>query len=113
MRIIEFAHDHSEAIQEYESKRASAVHLGDGFGDAHIYAVHFQPGGEIGEHETGFEQLFLVVVGTAWVTGEDGRRVFLRAGQGAHFVRGERHSKGSQEGATVIMAQFTQLQDAD
>jgi hypothetical protein len=33
----------------------------------------------------------------------------LRAGQGAHFTRGETHSKGSAVGAMVIMIQAGEL----
>jgi hypothetical protein len=67
-------------------------------------------GGEIGEPPTGFGQLFLVVEGSGWVASGRGRRVEVHAGQGVYFERGERHSKGSDRGMTVLMVQVTELQ---
>jgi hypothetical protein len=42
--------------------------------------LHFDPDGEIGMHEAGFDQLFLVVSGEAWLTVE-GDTVELRSGE--------------------------------
>ena|SRR5215813_4831840 len=112
MIILSFSERQAEPIELFESVRASSVHLGDGEGEAHVYCVRFGPGGKIGEHPTGFCQLFLVVQGSGWVSGQDGKRVELSAGQGAYFSRGETHSKGSDTGMTAIMIQVTELQPA-
>jgi quercetin dioxygenase-like cupin family protein len=109
MRIVEFSVEAAEPIRLFESVSASSVALGRGHGEIHVYAIHFDADGEIGAHPTGFCQLFLVVDGSGWAEGEDGRRVALRAGQGAFFERGEMHSKGSETGMTAIMVQATHL----
>ncbi len=112
MMILSFSERQAEPIELFESIRASSVHLGDGEGEAHIYCVRFSPGGKIGEHPTGFDQLFLVVEGSGWVSGQDGKQIELSAGQGAYFARGEMHSKGSDAGMMAIMIQVSDLQPA-
>src|SRR5205085_8929163 len=74
MYIIDFGASHATPITEYASRGASALPLADGAGEAHVYALHFSAGGEIGPHPAGFGQLFLVVRGDAWVAGGDGVR---------------------------------------
>lgn len=109
MRIIEFANNHAAPIELFNSVGASSVRLGEGKGEAHAYCVYIEPGGSIGEHPTGFAQLFLIVHGSGWVAGADGTRVQLACGQGAFLERGELHAKGSEDGMTAIMIQVSEL----
>ena len=88
MKIIDFSAERAEPIERFASVGASSVRLGDGHGEAHVYCVRFEPGGKIGEHPTGFGQLFLVVEGAGWISSQDGVRVELVVGQGAYFARG-------------------------
>ena len=54
----------------------------------------FEAGGEIGEHETGFGQLFVVVDGAGWVvSGSDRHEVGI--GDAVFLPRGVMHAKGS------------------
>lgn len=110
MKIINFSEQQAKPIELFESVRACSARLGDGDGEAHVYCVRFGPAGKIGQHTTGFGQLFLVIEGSGWVSGQDGKRVELSAGQGAYFPRGETHSKGSEVGMTAIMIQVRELQ---
>jgi quercetin dioxygenase-like cupin family protein len=70
-------------ILGYESVRAASAALADGAGEAHLHCVRFEPGGSIGRHQAAFGQLFLALEGSGWVSGGDGRRVEIAAGQGA------------------------------
>jgi quercetin dioxygenase-like cupin family protein len=108
VRTFSFSREHAEPIELYNSVAASSVRLGDGTGEAHVYCIHFEPGGQIGAHPAGPGQLFLVVQGAGWAAGADGERVVLQAGQGAFFAPGELHSKGSEGGMTAIMVQVTE-----
>ena len=110
MRIVDFSREQSQPISQFDSKSAASVALADGAGEAHVYSVYIDAGGRIGPHPAGFGQLFLVVDGEGWIAGADGRRVTLTAGQGAHFARGEVHSKGSETGMTAIMVQVAELE---
>jgi quercetin dioxygenase-like cupin family protein len=112
MKIINFSDRHAEPIESFQSVRAYSARLGDGDGEAHVYCVRFDPGGKIGAHPAGFGQLFLITAGSGWVSGQDGKRVELSAGQGAYFSRGEMHSKGSEVGMTAIMVQVKELHPA-
>ena len=111
MHILNFSADHGVPIAEFSSSRASSVDLAHGQGEVHVYAVHFDANGIIGNHPTGFCQLFLVTQGDGWVAGEDGIRQQLSAGYGAVFKQGESHSKGSESGMAAIMVQVAHLED--
>ena len=110
MEIVDFSSMEGDAVTHYGSVATRASDLAHGSGDAHVRPVRFEPGGSSGEHPTGLGQLFVGVEGRAWVSGEEGRRVELAAGQGAHLRRGERHAKGSDHGATAIMIQVRDLE---
>jgi quercetin dioxygenase-like cupin family protein len=111
MQILRFNASLAERIgpRPYEVKCASSIDLAAGEGEAHAYAVYFEPGGEIGPHEAGFGQLFVALSGNGWVAGADGERVSLAEGQAAFIRRGEIHSKGSETGLTALMVQVRDL----
>ncbi len=73
-------------------------------GESHAYVLHFAPDGEIGDHEAGFDQVFLVVSGSAWLR-VDGDTVELDAGDAGFVPQGSMHAKGSAGGATAVMFQ--------
>ncbi len=109
MRIIAFGPEEARPITGFDSVAAASVPLGDGTGESHIYAVRIAAGGSIGRHRAGFDQLFLAVEGSGWVEGEDGRRIPIAAGEGAHFAKGEMHAKGSDGGLVAVMIQVDAL----
>jgi len=113
MRPVDFSRDRAEPITEFGSAAATSVPLGSGEGEAHVYCVHFEPGGVIGPHPAGFGQLFLAIAGEGWAAGADGVRVSLAAGRGVYIERGERHSKGSDSGMTAIMVQVERLEPSE
>ncbi len=109
MRVFDFSELQADPITEFDSSKVHSLLLGSGSGQSHVYCVYCEAGGRIGEHPTGFCQLFLVVEGSAWVRGREGAKVVMTRGQGAYFERGEMHSKGSDEGAMVVMIQSEAL----
>jgi quercetin dioxygenase-like cupin family protein len=110
MRFFDFSALPTAPIMLFESVAASSQVVADGRGEAHVHFLRFEPGGKIGNHPTGFGQLFLVLEGSGWAMGGDGKRVELIAGQAVCFERGEQHAKGSDSGMTAIMLQVTDLQ---
>lgn len=48
-------------------------------------------------------QLFCIVAGSGWVSGEDGTRVPIRTGEAAWWDRGEIHESGTDTGMTAIV----------
>ena len=111
MQIIETGRPGAEKIERFESRGAWSRKLGAGSGESHVYAIHFDAAGEIGPHEAGFDQLLVVMEGSGWGAGPDGKRLPIRPGQAALFRRGELHSKGSEAGMTAIMVQIHSLSD--
>lgn len=109
MKVFDFSQRHARPITQFSSLGVSSLALGHGQGATHAYCLYCEPGGEIGEHLTGFCQLFLVVQGSAWVAGADGQRIMLSSGQGAFFGLNEMHSKGSEDGGVVLMIQADHL----
>jgi quercetin dioxygenase-like cupin family protein len=94
----------------YEVKLASSIELAGGNGEAHAYALYFEPGGSIGPHEAGYGQLFFALSGDGWVAGVDGIRRPLATGEAAFITRGEIHSKGSETGLAALMVQVRDLE---
>ena len=111
MRVLRFDAAVAASIgpRPYAVERASSVALADGAGEAHVYAVYFEPGGVIGPHEAGFGQLFVPLSGSGWVAGGDNERVPVGEGEAAFIARGEVHSKGSETGLAALMVQVHDL----
>jgi quercetin dioxygenase-like cupin family protein len=109
MRVLPVQSVPLAAITRYDSASADSARIAAGHGEAHVHLISFAAGGVIGTHEAGFGQLFVVLEGTGWVAGEDGRRIALVPGELAFITRGERHSKGSEYGATALMIQVRDL----
>ena len=106
--VIRFGPDVADAIHGFGAAGSSSVHLGSGTGESHAYVLHFDPDGRIGMHEAGFDQLFLVVSGEAWLTVE-GDTVELRTGEAVVVPRGSMHAKGSRSGGTAVMVQMLDM----
>src|SRR5262249_31754072 len=103
VEIIDFGNDPGTRITEFGSRGAASVELGHGDGEAHVYVVHIEAGGEIGPHTAGFGQLFVVVSGRGWIKEGDGPRLQIEHGEAAYFARGTVHAKGSDDGLTAVM----------
>jgi quercetin dioxygenase-like cupin family protein len=112
IRLLRCDENHATAVEAYESVAVSSCELAHGDGAVHSHVIHFEPGGVIGPHPAGFDQIFLVARGSGWVAGCDGVRQPLAEGGGAFIPTGETHSKGSETGMTAVMLQATTLSPA-
>ena len=102
-----------ENVSTFESHGTCAVRLAHGHGEAHAYLLQFEAGGAIGGHEAGYGQLLVVLTGRGWVSGHDGVRAEVGAGDMIVFERGEHHAKGSDTGMTAVMVQVRDLSATD
>jgi len=111
VRIVRPTESDAKGIgsRPYAVRKASALEIAEGEGEAHAYVLYFEPGGEIGPHEAGFGQLFVALSGEGWVAGADCVRQTLATGEAAFICRGEAHSKGSETGLTALMVQVRDL----
>ena len=108
MIVLDFAAERGLPVLQFQSRHASSRRLAEGQGDVRVHSLHLEAGGEIGRHPAGFDQIFFVLLGSAWAQSE-GERAELRPGQGVYFARGEHHAKGSDAGAVTIVLQVSEL----
>jgi quercetin dioxygenase-like cupin family protein len=74
-----------------------------------VVFIEIGPGGVLGRHPTGSHQLFAVVSGSGWVSGADGERAPIEAGNVVAWEPGEEHESGSAEGMTAIVVEAEEL----
>lgn len=115
IRLIDARREVARPIRDYATVGAFSIDLAHGAGASHAYAVHVEPGGLIGPHPAGFDQVFVVSQGSGWVAGADGVRHAVDADRCAFVPKGELHSKGSESGMVACMIQadrFDSVPDA-
>ena len=105
IRPFRFNASQAKPIHAYASAGAQSCEIAHGSGESHVYVVHIEPGGIIGPHPAGFDQILLVVKGSGWVAGNDGVRHKIEEESGAFIPFGEKHSKGSSSGMVAVMLQ--------
>jgi quercetin dioxygenase-like cupin family protein len=77
--------------------------------EAHAVVIEIGPGGVVGRHTAVVAQLFVVVRGTGWVSGADGLRIQISAGEAVLWEAGEEHESGSEEGMTALVVEAEQI----
>jgi quercetin dioxygenase-like cupin family protein len=77
--------------------------------EAHAVVIEIGPGGVVGRHPAVVAQLFVVVRGTGWVSGADGLRIQISAGEAVLWEPGEEHESGSDEGMTALVVEAESL----
>ena len=79
-------------------------------GEAHVVVIEVAPGGVVGRHPAAVAQLFALVRGSGWVSGGDGERQPINAGEAVLWEAGEEHESGSDEGMTVLVVEAESLE---
>jgi quercetin dioxygenase-like cupin family protein len=77
--------------------------------EAHSVVIEIGPGGVVGRHPAVVAQLFVVVSGSGWVSGRDGEREPISAGEAVLWEQGEEHESGSDEGMTALVLEAESL----
>jgi quercetin dioxygenase-like cupin family protein len=70
-----------------------------------VVVIEVGPGGVVGRHPAGPHQLFAVLSGSGWVTGADGEREAVSAGDIVVWEPGEEHESGSGEGMRALVVE--------
>ena len=102
MRLLSFGPDSGHPIARFASDFVLTP-LTEHGGSVRAACIHVGPGGSVGEHEATVDQLFCVVGGEGWVSGEDGVRCRIAVLEAAHWRSGERHAAGTDTGLTAIV----------
>jgi quercetin dioxygenase-like cupin family protein len=77
--------------------------------EAHVAVIEIAPGGVVGRHPAAAPQLFVVARGSGWVSGLDGERQPIEAGQAVAWDPEEAHESGSDQGMTAIVVETESL----
>ena len=77
--------------------------------NAHAVVIELGPGGIVARHPAGATQLYAVIQGSGWVSGGDGEREQIRAGEAVLWEPGEEHESGSDEGMTALVVEAESL----
>lgn len=74
-------------------------------GEFRVHVAELGVPGLLGRHPGRLWQLFSVVRGQGWVSGADGVRHPIGAGQSVLWQPGESHESGTEDGMLVVMVQ--------
>jgi quercetin dioxygenase-like cupin family protein len=77
--------------------------------EAHALVLDVEPGGVVGRHPAVVPQLFVVVRGSGWVSGGNGEREPIVAGEVVLWEAGEEHESGSEAGMTALVLESESL----
>jgi hypothetical protein len=100
--LFSFGRDAGRRIDAFASDFVLTP-LTDPEGTARVACFHLGPGEGIGEHPAVVGQLFCVVAGDGWVSGDDGVRTPIGTMQAALWAPGERHATGTDVGLVAIV----------
>jgi quercetin dioxygenase-like cupin family protein len=79
---------------------------------ARMACFYIGMGGFIPRHPATGPQLFVAIDGSGWVSGEDGTKVPIKAGQAAFWEGGETHESGSDDGMKAIVVECSSFDPA-
>jgi len=72
-----------------------------------VHVARYEKNSLLGCHPTKLWQLFMVIAGSGWVTGEDGVRRPISSGEVVLWHPGEEHESGSDTGMSVLLLAST------
>ncbi len=79
----------------------------DGAEQARVHVARYERDSLLGRHPTKLWQLFMVVEGSGWVSGDDQVRCPISTGQTVLWHPGEEHDSGSDTGMGVLILTST------
>ncbi|MFL0569978.1 cupin domain-containing protein [Priestia megaterium] len=109
MKIYKFSKEHGKKVEKYQSHLATYVKMSQTNEAAIIGFMYIDGEGTVGYHQAPISQLFIVVEGEGWVTGENQKRIPIKRGEAALWEKGEWHTWGSETGMTAIVIQLEEL----
>lgn len=108
LKVLLFEQQQAAPVTQYESELSSYLKVA-ALENTSIGIMYVEPDGVIGHHEAPSKQLFLVIEGEGWVTGDDEVRKPIKKGQAAFWETGEWHASGSDGGMTVLIIQSNSI----
>lgn len=109
MRLIRFGPEAGREVAAFGSDGLVISPVLRAKGAAQVGCMHIAPGGHVGRHEATEPQVFMVIAGSGWVEGENGRRVEIETGWAACWARGELHSSGTDAGMSALVVEVDEV----
>jgi quercetin dioxygenase-like cupin family protein len=109
LNIYKYSKENGKKVEKYQSHFATYVKMIQTKEAATIGYMYIDGEGTVGYHEAPLPQLFIVVEGEGWVTGEDQKQISIKSGEAALWEKGEWHTSGSEKGMTAIVIQSENL----
>ncbi|RXJ04361.1 cupin [Anaerobacillus alkaliphilus] len=94
MKIFRFNQEVGKQINAFGSNFVMS-RIGNYHGEFQLGCMHIDKYGLVGRHEATTNQLFLVIEGEGWVTGETDEKLTIKAGEAAFWIKGENHAAGT------------------
>ena len=104
MRVVDLGSRPGRAEQRFDSAGLTVSLLARA-GETHLVTMRLEPGGVVGRHPAGCEQLLLLLDGDAVVCGADGACATLTPGQAAVWAAGEVHETRSRSGMLALVVE--------
>jgi hypothetical protein len=102
VELLDFSKAVGKKITAYGS-RFIMTKIVTGEGPYHIGSMYFGENEWVGRHDAVTPQLFLVVQGDGWVSGQDEIKKNIKAGEAAFWINGESHEAGTATGMIAIV----------
>ncbi|MGN4124744.1 cupin domain-containing protein [Lysinibacillus sphaericus] len=110
MEIYKFTMDVGKTIDNYNSISSFYTKIMKTVEPTNIGLIYIEPGGVVGHHEAPVPQLFVVIHGEGWVSGQDRKKIALSNGEGVLWQSGQAHASGSDTGLTALVIQSKQIE---
>jgi quercetin dioxygenase-like cupin family protein len=105
LKLYSFEEHTQQPIHAYDSQNAAVTHLIESPSQCSLVCIRLGRDGVLGRHRAVQNQLFIVVEGEGYVSGESDMFVTITAGQAAFWAAGEMHTTKTQTGLTAIVAE--------
>ena len=109
VEILDFPREAAAPIDRFESQGATVNRLASVQGAGAVAVIRLEARGVIGRHPAVNTQLFVVVEGVGFVSGEDAIEVPIEQGQAALWRAGESHESRTDVGLTAIVIETEQV----
>jgi quercetin dioxygenase-like cupin family protein len=110
VEVLGFPRESAVSIDRFESQRAAVNHLARVQGAGSVVVIRLEAGGVVGRHPAVKTQLFVVVAGDGFVSGEDGADVPIGQGEAALWRAGEVHESRTDSGMTAVVIEIEDVQ---
>jgi hypothetical protein len=107
VRMGRFDPSTARVVTDFGSDFLLSAVIAPGATNVCVRVAHLGSGGRIGRHAAIAAQVFCVVAGSGWVSGDDGERVAIATGQAAYWSEGESHAAGTEAGLTAVVVEGT------